>query len=90
VKDKDKQAPAMVEDGPVEKLKKRAQDLGLIVNAGVDQKRGTIDSQTKTTRRLDRTVKQKADEEMARKKKAVERWENEGGSTKRMKKGGKK
>jgi len=28
-------APAMVEDKATEKLKKRAQDLGLIVNAGL-------------------------------------------------------
>ena len=28
-------APAMVEDNATERLKKRAQDLGLIVNAGV-------------------------------------------------------
>jgi hypothetical protein len=28
-------APAIVEDKAIEKLKKRAQDLGLIVNAGV-------------------------------------------------------
>jgi hypothetical protein len=28
-------APAMVEDKATERLKKRAQDLGLIVNAGV-------------------------------------------------------
>jgi hypothetical protein len=30
-------APAMVEDKATERLKKRAQDLGLIVNAGADK-----------------------------------------------------
>lgn len=52
----------MVEDGATERLKKRAQDLGLIVNAGL--KRGTVASQTKTTRRLDQTVKRAADKKM--------------------------
>lgn len=38
-------APAMVEDDATEKLKKRARDLGLIVNAGkpdrpADEKKG--------------------------------------------------
>ncbi len=61
-KDKRQQAPSMVEDGAIERLKKRAQDLGLIVNAG--QKRGTLASQTKTTRRLDQSVKRDADKEM--------------------------
>ena len=53
----------MIEDKATEKLKKRAQDLGLIVNAGEEQ--GTIESQTKTTRHLDEHFKQNADEEMA-------------------------
>ncbi|MDQ3255760.1 MAG: hypothetical protein M3R15_17990 [Acidobacteriota bacterium] len=53
----------MIEDKATEKLKKRAQDLGLIVNAGETQ--GTIASQTKTTRHLDEHFKQDADEEMA-------------------------
>lgn len=61
-KDKRQQAPSMVEDGAIERLKKRAQDLGLIVNAGL--KRGTVASQTKTTRRLDQSVKRDADKEM--------------------------
>lgn len=52
----------MVEDGAIERLKQRAQDLGLIVNAGL--KRGTVATQTKTTRRLDQTVKRDADKEM--------------------------
>jgi hypothetical protein len=34
-KDKRQQMPSMVEDGATERLKKRAQDLGLIVNAGL-------------------------------------------------------
>ncbi len=39
----------MIEDKATEKLKKRAQDLGLIVNAGADQKQGTIESQPAIT-----------------------------------------
>ncbi len=67
------QSPAMVEDKATEKLKKRAQDLGLIVNADAGEKPDTIESQTKTTRQLDRTVKRDADEEMAGKKKGGKR-----------------
>ncbi len=59
----------MIEDKATEKLKKRAQDLGLIVNASADEKPGTIESQTKTTRHLDEHFKQDADEEMGGKKK---------------------
>ena len=33
----------MIEDKATEKLKKRAQDAGLIVNAGADEKPGTIE-----------------------------------------------
>ncbi len=55
----------MVEDEATEKLKKRAQDSGLILNAGAGGKEGTIESQTKTTRPLDEHFKQDADEEMA-------------------------
>ncbi len=33
-KNNQQQSPAMVEDDATEKLKKRARDLGLIVNAG--------------------------------------------------------
>ena len=62
----------------------------MIVKAGAGLKPATIASQTKTTRRLDRAVKQNADEQMAGGKKAVERWENEGGATKRPKREGKK
>ncbi len=36
--DESRLAPKMVEDRAMEKLKKRAQDLGLIVNAGADRK----------------------------------------------------
>lgn len=66
-KDERQQSPSMVEDGAIERLKKRAQDLGLIVNAG--QKRGTVASQTKTTRRLDQSVKRAADKELGSAKK---------------------
>ncbi|MBA2647526.1 MAG: hypothetical protein H0U81_12090 [Pyrinomonadaceae bacterium] len=55
----------MIEDKATEKLKKRAQDAGLIVNAGADEKEGTIASQTRTTRKLPEGFKQDADEEMA-------------------------
>jgi len=55
----------MIEDKATEKLKKRAQDSGLIVNAGVGEKEGTIASQTKTTRQLLKRFKENADEEMA-------------------------
>lgn len=89
-KDNRRQAPAMMEDGAAEKPKKRAQDLGSVVNGAAGRKRGAAASQTKTTRRLDRSVKRNADEQMAGRKKAIERWENEGGATKQAKKGGKK
>jgi hypothetical protein len=59
----------MIEDKATEKLKKRAQDSGLIVNAGADEKEGTIASQTRTTRRLPEGFRQEADEEMAGKQK---------------------
>ncbi len=55
----------MIEDKATEKLKKRAQDSGLIVNAGAGETQGTIESQTKTTRELDRTVKLDAEDQMA-------------------------
>jgi len=55
----------MIEDKATEKLKKRAQDSGLIVNAGVGEQQGTIASQTRTTRKLPEGFKQDADEEMA-------------------------
>ena len=64
-KDEPQQMPAMVDDAATERLKESARDLGLIVNAGAARKRATIASQTKTTRRLDRTVKQDADARMA-------------------------
>ncbi len=59
------QSPAMVEDKATEELKKRAQDLGLIVNASAGETQGTIESQTKTTRELPEGFKQAADVEMA-------------------------
>ncbi|HVF86819.1 MAG TPA: hypothetical protein VM866_04485 [Pyrinomonadaceae bacterium] len=55
----------MIEDKATEKLKKRAQDSGLIVNAGDGETQGTIASQTRTTRKLPEGFKQGADEEMA-------------------------
>ena len=54
----------MVEDDATERLKKRARDLGLIVNAGAGPKSGSITVQTKTTRRLDPATKQEADSKM--------------------------
>jgi len=55
----------MIEDKATEKLKKRAQDAGLIVNASAGEEGGTIASQTKTTQQLPEGFKQNADEEMA-------------------------
>ncbi len=55
----------MIEDKATEKLKKRAQDLGLIVNASAGENESTIASQTKTTRELPEGFKQAADVEMA-------------------------
>jgi hypothetical protein len=55
----------MIEDKATEKLKKRAQDAGLIVNAGADEQQDTIAAQTKVTRKLDEHFTQNADEEMA-------------------------
>ncbi len=74
------QSSAMVEDKAAEELKKRAQDLGLIVNASAGETQGTIESQTKTTRKLDRSVKRDADDQIAGKQKAIARWEGEGGA----------
>jgi hypothetical protein len=55
----------MIEDKATEKLKKRAQDAGLIVNASAGEEGGTVESQTKVTRQLPEGFKQNADEEMA-------------------------
>jgi len=55
----------MIEDKATEKLKKRAQDSGLIVNADAGEQQDTIASQTKTTQQLPEGFKQNADEEMA-------------------------
>jgi hypothetical protein len=55
----------MIEDKATEKLKKRAQDAGLIVNADAGEQQDTIASQTKVTRQLPEGFKQNADEEMA-------------------------
>jgi hypothetical protein len=40
----------MIDDKATEKLKKRAQDLGLIVNASAGEKQGTIASPTATSK----------------------------------------
>lgn len=85
MKSKDQQLPPAAE-GPEE----RPQDSGSDVAPGPGDKRGTIASQTKTTRRLDRAVKRDADGRMAGKQKAVARWEGEGGALPPAKKGGSK
>jgi hypothetical protein len=89
VKSKDQRLPPAAE-GPSGRPEKRARVSGSAVNAGPGEKRGTIASQTKTTRRLDRTVKREADNRMAGREKAVERWEGEGGALRPAKKGGRK
>ena len=58
MKSKDQQLP------PAGRPEKRTRVSGSAVNAGPGEKRGTITSQTKTTRRLDRAVKQDADGRM--------------------------
>jgi len=80
-KNNQRQVPAMVDEGATKRLKKRGRDSG--------KKHGTIASQTKTTGRLDQTVKRDADARMAGTKKAVEQWEGEGGAVLPKKKGGK-
>ncbi len=64
----------MIEDKATEKLKKRAQDAGLIVNASAGEEGGTIASQTKTTHQLPEGFKQNADEEMADEKEGGKEW----------------
>jgi hypothetical protein len=71
-------------------MKGRARGVGPAADAGTGEKRETIASQTKTTRRLDQAVKREADKRMAGKQKAVERWEGEGGAIPPTKKGGSK
>ncbi len=63
----------MIDDKATEKLKKRAQDLGLIVNASASEKQGTLESQTKNTRSLPVAFKRAADERMGNTKKGSER-----------------
>jgi hypothetical protein len=46
-------APAMVEDKATERLKKRAQDLGLIVNAGAGKLAGQADKKKGDTRKTE-------------------------------------
>ena len=60
--DKLRGLPSIVEDGAVEGLKKRARDLGLIVNS--KQEASDIKLQTATTRKLDKTVKRTAEKKM--------------------------
>ena len=81
MKSKDQQQPPAAE-GPA----KRARDFGSANNANPGEKGGTIASQTKTTRRLDRAVKRDADDRMAGEDKAVGR--REGGASPPAKKGG--
>ena len=69
--DKQQQKPSIVEDGTLEGLKKRARDIGLIVNAG--PKPADIELQTRTTRRLDPKVKRTAERRMGGGKKGGNR-----------------
>jgi hypothetical protein len=46
-------APAMVEDKATERLKKRMQDLGLIVNAGVGKATGQAGKKKGDTRKTE-------------------------------------
>ena len=78
---------AHTDESMVGELKKNSVVHGLDLPR---EKRGTIASQTKTTRRLARTVKREADDRMACRDKAVERWEGEGGALRPAKKGGRK
>ena len=88
MKSKKPQKPAA--DSSAELLQKRAPDSGPAGDDRPGESRETIASQTKTTRRLDQAVKREADNRMAGRKKAVERWEGEGGAIPPAKKGGKK
>ena len=60
--------------------------------APADQKHGTIDSQTKITRKLNKVAKRAAEEEMSSKRKvprkAIEQWEGEGSAVLPKKRGG--
>jgi hypothetical protein len=70
-KGKQQQTPSIVEDGTLEGLKKRARDIGLIVNAG--QKPADIELLTRTTRRLDPKVRCNAERKMGGGKKGGNR-----------------
>jgi hypothetical protein len=87
---KSKKIPQPLAEGPAARLKKSARDSGPAGNSRPGEKHETIDSQTKTTRKLDRAVKRNADNRMAGKEKAFERWEGEGGAIPPAKKGGRK
>ena len=78
---------AHTDESMVGELKKNSVVHGLDLPR---EERGTIASQTKSTRRLDRTDKREADNRMAGRDKAVERWEGEGGALRPAKKGERK
>jgi hypothetical protein len=64
-------AASIVDDGAFEGLKKRARDLGLIVNAGRES--GSIGLQTKTARKSDPKAGRAAGRKTVGKKKGVKR-----------------
>jgi phage tail tape-measure protein len=64
-------AASIVDDGALEGLKKRARDLGLIVNAG--RKAGSTELQTKTARELDPKAERAAERKTVGKKKGGKR-----------------
>ena len=77
-------------DSSAELPKKRARDSGPAGDDRPVESGEAIALQTKTTRRLDQAVKRDADDRMAGKRKAVERWEGEGGAIPPAKKGRKR
>jgi hypothetical protein len=64
-------AASIVDDGAFEGLKKRARDLGLIVNAGRDA--GGIGPQTKTAHKSDPKAERAAERKMVGKKRGGKR-----------------
>jgi hypothetical protein len=89
VKSKKIQQPPAAE-GAAGRLKGRARDVGPAADAGTGEKHVTSASRTKTTRKLDQGVKRDADNRMAGREKAIQRWEGEGGAIPPTKKGGRK
>lgn len=69
--DKRRKTPSIVNDGAFERLKRRAQDVGLIVNTGL--KPADIELQTKTTRKLDPEVGRAAEKKMGGRKKGAKK-----------------